>query len=171
MGSLVDASAIEQAAATLDPFPVKERGLRPFLSGARGVVELVQDVEDLDLAAAKAFTDAVSGLQSAAELGVAKPSHMEAVAVAAQGVQQHLGAMVENGEAALARLREAMAAKVVPADDREPRRLSRYRAELEKSQSRVLGVLDQLRTQRKIAQADIAGSGQEPVGVRLRVVR
>lgn len=160
-----------QAAVALSPFPTRERPLRPFLSGAAGVLELVRDVENLDLPATRGFTEAVTGLQDAADRGQAAPEHMRQVADAAQVVQALLAVMVEEGETALDRLREAMAAKVVPADDRESRRLGRYRAEIEKSQSRLLGILDQVRAQRTAAQEALAKSGQEPVTIRLRVVR
>ena len=159
------------AATACDPFPAKEEQLRPFLGGAQGSVRMVEDVEGLDLRLVKALADAVSGLETAGQMGEATAAHMSGIAETAKAVQARLAVRVRRGKASLGRLRKEMASEMVPADDRESRKLSRYRAELERSQARMLGVLEQVRAQRKVAEVNLAETGGKAVDVRLRVVK
>jgi hypothetical protein len=159
------------AATAFDPFPAKESQLRPFIAGAKGSVSMVQDVEELELRLVKALVDAVNALETAAEMDEAKATHMAAIAEAAKEIQERLATRVRRGKASLGRLRKTMASEMVPADDRESRKLGRYRAELERSQARMLGVLDQVRAQRKAAEANLVEAGGKAVALRLRVVK
>lgn len=159
------------AAAAFDPFPAEEAQIRPFIGGARGSVSMVEDVEGLELRLVKALVAAVTALETAAERAGAKATHMVAIADAAREVQGRLATMVKRGKASLDRLRTTMSSEMVPADGRESRKLSRYRAELERSQARLLGVLDQVRAQRKVAEANLAEAGGKAVALRLRVVK
>jgi hypothetical protein len=157
-------------ATTLNPFPATEEGLRPLIGGAKGTKGIVEEVEGLDERSVEALDKAVTDLDRAAADGRARPEHLKAIAVAAGKIQGQLTVLVRRGSDVLGRMREQIAANLVPGDDREYRRLARYRAELEKSQSRLLGILGQARDQRKAAQAD-AKKRDGDVQVRLRVVK
>lgn len=159
------------AAISLDPFPATATQLGPFLAGARGTKSLVGDVEGLDARVVRALEIAVSDLEEAASTGAARADHIRVLANAAQAVQELLAGTVEQGKAKLDRLRDKAAAVMVPRDDRESRRLARYRAELEKSQARLLAILGQVRDQRKLAHTDVRESGMQPINLRLRVVK
>lgn len=159
------------SARTMNPFPSTEEALRPLIAGAKGTTSIVQDVGALDRRAVGALEKAVTALDEAAAHDSAGPEHMEAIAGAAGEIQRALVVLVKQGSDVLARLREKVAAHLVPADDRESRRLARYRAELEKSQSRLLGILGQARQQRRLARADARERAAGAVKVRLRVVK
>ncbi len=158
-------------ATALAPFPATERELKPLIGGAKGTKSIVEEVEGLDERLVQALDEAVTNLERAAGDERARPDHMKAVAEAAANIQGKLETLVKRGSATLERLRERTASELVPSDDRESRRLARYRAELEKSQARLLGILGEARKQRRLAKADAKERESASVKVRLRLVR
>ncbi|MBL0304436.1 MAG: hypothetical protein IPQ23_22545 [Cytophagaceae bacterium] len=174
LGALTAINVLVQhamAAVELKPFPAHLGQLKPFILGAKGTVSIVREVEALDGRLVKNLEEAIIGLEEAAEDGKAKSDNMVALAAGAQDVQAALAIMVKRGEQAIDQLRKKISAETVVPDGPETKKLSRYRAEIEKSQARLLAILDQLRTQRKAAEAALAENGGKSIDVRLRVVR
>ncbi|MBK9519691.1 MAG: hypothetical protein IPO09_20665 [Anaeromyxobacter sp.] len=174
LGALTAVNVLVQhavAADELKPFPTHIGPLKPFILGAKGTVSIVRDVEALDGRLVKNLEEAITGLEEAAEDGKAKSDNMVALATAAHDVQAALVTMVKRGEQVLDHLRKKISAETVVPEGPETKKLSRYRAEIEKSQARLLGILDQLRTQRKAAEAALAENDGKAIDVRLRVVR
>jgi len=166
VNSLIDVAG---QAAQLEPFPSEESQLRPLLAGARGTVSLVADVDELPTALLKRLERAMSDLEDAANRDEATGAQVSTLVRAALDVQGSLSSQVKTGKEVLDDLRKRLAAEVVPGEGREGRRLARYRAEIERSQARMLGVLGQVREQRKAARK--AAKEGTQVGVRLRVVK
>jgi len=157
------------ATAALDPFPAR-LGIKPLALACRGAVNLVREVGAVDAGLVKRLDEALDHLEDAIGDGKARPQHFLAVHAAAHGVQANLVEIVRLGEKSIELLREQLAAEVVP-DGPDMKKLRRYRSEIEKSQSRLLGILGELRVQRQAAEAALAESGGKAIDVRLRVVR
>lgn len=153
----------------LRPLPAR-LGLKPLALACQGAMSLVRDVESVPSGHIKRATDAIEAMLEAAEDGKVLPAHVEAVLAAALEIQAVLVQIAKHGEAAIELLREKLAGEVVP-DGPKAKMARRNRGEIEKSQSRLLGILDQLRTQRKSAETALAESGGKAIAVRLRVVR
>jgi hypothetical protein len=158
-------------ASRLNPFPSVYGALEPFLAAAQGTVAIVRDVEALPLDVVDTLDRAVGSLYAMAHQGLATPDDMASVEASARAVQQALSALLADAEASLAELREKIAGQVAIPDDASAKRLSRYRAEMEKSQARILGILDQVRTQRQRAMTAAEDPDAKPVKLTLRVVK
>lgn len=136
-------------------------------AAARSTVSIVRDVESLPEAWVTELDEAVEDFVVAAHRDRAKREHLLAVVGKARRIQ---GALVEKAMAAerqLENLRADLAKTTIPTDG-DSKKLSRYRADLERSQARLLGVLQQVREQIDVAQN--RGPTTLPP-LRLRVVK
>jgi len=80
----------------------------------------------------KRLGEAVEALDAAALDDDAKPEHVAQVAAIGREIQGFLGPKLADAEKTLEAKKEQMSTAVVAPDDKETRKLSRYRGELEK---------------------------------------
>jgi hypothetical protein len=164
----VNALAENAAIAAGTSGSLSQPALDALLSGSRGVVTIVGEVDGLPLAVLERLRSSVSELARSADGEPNASERMTAIAKAARAVARVLKGHVRSGEQSLDGLREKVAAAALVSDDKVLRKFGRYRRDLETSQMRLLGVMEQLRKQ-----VDAAGKAPslDPVRLRLRVVR
>lgn len=157
--------------AQSNPFTGTWKELESLIGAASSTVGIARDVAEIPPVWIDELATAINEMKEAAKSGNATPLHAASVREKAQRVQSGLVDLLQRGDEALTKLRETIAANVAVPPDADLRKVFRYRTEIEKSQARLLGILQQLREQVKIASAARDDQNALPVRFRLRVVR
>lgn len=136
-------------------------------AAARGTVNVVRDVEVLPEKWVGDLDDAVEDFAVAVHKNRATADQLRRAIQGAKRIQSVLVQKATAAEEQLGNLRAELAKTTIPTDA-DSKKLARYRGELERSQARLLGVLQQVREQIKLAQT--SGAKTMPP-LRLRVVK
>ncbi|HEX8434344.1 hypothetical protein [Archangium sp.] len=152
------------------PVPQDEAQTDALLAAVEGTMKIVHEVPELPEAVMQPLAFSLGHARDTSKDGRMLPDAYRALGDAAKVLKGALSAKLAEDKAALAPVRERLAAEVLLLDDADLRKLERHRKLLETAMQRQLGLLDQLRVQVATVKAQNPADARE-LRVKLRVVR
>lgn len=157
---IADACPVPQDAAQTDA----------LLAAVEGTMKIVHEVPELPEAVMQPLAFSLGHARDTSKDGRMLLDAYRALGDAAKVLKGALSAKLAEDEAALAPVRERLAAEVLLLDDADLRKLERHRKLLETAMQRQLGLLDQLSVQVAAVKALNPADARE-LRVKLRVVK
>ncbi len=160
---------------TRDPFPNDPEAIRPLIAGAKGVLNMLDDVGPV-MAEHEYMADKILALEIAAAAGTARPELLAPILEAATVAREKVRASMADMKRELEEMKDRALTETPLPGDTDGKKLARYRAQIENSMSRTLDILGKTKTVSKKSRkksngkGGSFGSGNSPV-VRLRVIR
>ena len=159
-----------------DPLPSDTQGLEPLIMGAKGVLRILDGIDAIS-AEQELLDRQLLALEVAASASTVGRHHLLALQETAKTIQEKLKTNISEAQAEIEQMRDKLLAEMPLPNDADSKRLGRYRAQIENSMSRLMGVLDQTKTISKKskktgdARRRSFGSGISGPTVTLRVLK